>query len=99
MSKIAPERIDEVRHLLAEGVLSERQIARCTGAARATVAEIATGKFFRRASRMPTIAAEADGEAEPIEPPDRCPTCGGMVYMPCRLCEARRRAEVAPPAL
>ena len=70
---LAPEKVQEVERLLAEGRLSEREIARRTGVARNTIARIAS-------ARQRTEDLSLDG------PPVRCPTCGGMVTMPCRRC-------------
>jgi len=71
---------------LAAGELSQRKIAELTGISRGTVGAISTGKRSDYQSRPPSgkeTLAEADG------PLQRCPGCGGMVNMPCRLCRAR----------
>jgi transcriptional regulator with XRE-family HTH domain len=78
--------VAEIRRLLAEGKLSRRRIARLVGVSRGTVQDIALG---RRQYEPRAATAE---NAEPAGPPVRCPGCGGMVYLPCRLCEARRIA-------
>jgi len=90
---IAPEKAREIRQLLAEGELSQRQIARETGISRETVAGIASG-------RRP----DDDDPIRPAEPPERCPGCGNTVYMPCRRCLAenakavqRRRLDIQHP--
>lgn len=77
--------VDEVRRLLAEGRVSQRRIARQLGISRSTVGLIASG---RRPDRPPPVAADDDPWAD-AGPPQRCPTCGGMVYVPCRLCRVR----------
>ena len=73
--------VEEVRRLLAEGKLSQRRIAITTGLSRGTVTSIALN---RRNERPPSLEAEID-----FGPPARCPACGGMVYLPCRLCLVR----------
>jgi hypothetical protein len=81
---IAPALVAEVERLLAEGKLSQRAIARLTRISRGTIGCIAAG-------RRPDyeILAAADDEEQPAGPPQRCPGCGGLVYMPCRLCRVR----------
>jgi hypothetical protein len=84
---IAPSVVQEVKRLLAEGRYSQRKIARITGVSRGTVGAIASGKR----PDYPPRASDAEGELEePTGPPRRCPECGGLVYMPCRLCHARQ---------
>lgn len=80
---LAPQRVILVKKLLAEGRLSQRKIAHLTGISRATVGLIAAG---RRREPTPGPGLEADG---PQGVPVRCPTCGGLVYAPCRLCQVR----------
>ncbi|MBN2475836.1 MAG: helix-turn-helix domain-containing protein [Pirellulales bacterium] len=92
---IAPEIVDEIRRLLAEGRLSQRKIARRTGVSRNTVGAIATGRRRDRKRRHPG-RLEAD-DAPPAGPPQRCPGCGGMVWMPCRLCRTRARMSPRQP--
>ncbi len=83
--------IDQVRQLIGEGKNSLRMIARLTGVSRGTVRMIALGK---RRDREPKKVEP--WEAERPGPPQRCPTCGGKVYMPCRLCAARSHREPSP---
>lgn len=84
---LAPSMVAEVRRLLVEDKLSQRRIAKLTGVSRGTVDAIAAGRRPDYAPRSP-----ADDEPQrPSGPPRRCATCGGMVYMPCRLCALRRR--------
>jgi len=96
---IASSVVSEIKRLLAEGLHSQRKIARMTGVSRGTVGAIATGK------RRDYDASPRDGQwdlEEPTGPPRRCPGCGGLVYMPCRLCHVRRlvaESRIArPPA-
>jgi transcriptional regulator with XRE-family HTH domain len=90
---LAPCLIEEVRRLLAEGKLSQRKIARATGVSRGVVDAIAAGKRPDYEGQRPRF----DEACEPAGPPARCPECGGKVYLPCRLCEARRAAASSPP--
>lgn len=84
---LAPEMVHEVRRLLAEGRLSQRRIARRLGISRNTVGAIAGGQ------RPDHDSLRRGGEevppAESSGPPQRCPGCGGLVYLPCRLCQVR----------
>jgi hypothetical protein len=75
---------DEVERLLAEGRLSQREIARATGISRGSVGAIAQGKRNRRQ----TGALFLD-PTRPLGPPERCRGCGGLVYAPCILCRVR----------
>ena len=83
---IAANIVTEVRRLLAERKLSQRKIARRTGISRGSVGAIASGR--RPDYEKPDRFAEED--EEPAGPPERCRNCGGMVYLPCRLCKARK---------
>lgn len=77
--------VQEVKRLLAEGRLSQRKIARQTGVSRGIVGLIAQGK---RPDYQPR--QEEDDPWANCGPPERCPTCGARVYMPCRLCGLRQ---------
>ncbi len=84
---LAPSMVAEIRRLLAEGNFSQRKIAKLTGISRGTVGAIANGKRPEYEPR-----AKVNDEFErPSGPPQRCTTCGGMVFMPCRLCALRKR--------
>ena len=87
---IAPEVVDQIKRLLDEGSLSQRSIARQVGVSRGTVHSIARGKRpdynARRREKEDEIAA-------PSGPWGRCPTCGGMVQMPCLACRVRALRE------
>jgi transcriptional regulator with XRE-family HTH domain len=80
---IPPSVVQEIRRLLAEGRLSYRRIAKLAGVSRGSVSLIASGK---RPDYKPREEPAAD---VPAGPPERCPTCGALVYMPCRLCRLR----------
>ena len=84
---IAPSLINEVRRLLAEGRYSQRKIGEMTGVGRGTVNAVARGK--RPDYDEPRHTPE-DGPEKPTGPPGRCKGCGGIVYMPCRLCRTRK---------
>jgi DNA-binding XRE family transcriptional regulator len=96
---IAPSVVHEIKRLLAEGNYSQRKIAHITGVSRGTVGAIASGKRrdYQARARDPEMELE-----DPTGPPQRCPGCGGLVYMPCRVCHVRKlvaEARIArPPA-
>lgn len=76
----------QIRMLLAEGKLSQRVVANLTGASRATVNAIARGRRnvgFQSSTDTAAVFARR-------QRPQRCPGCGGMVYLPCHLCRVRR---------
>ena len=79
--------VEEIRRLVEEGVLSQRKIATKLNVSRGTVGAIANGK-------RGLYGSEPDPENPEIcslsLPPERCPGCGALVYMPCILCRARR---------
>ncbi len=83
---IAPDLIAEIQRLLAEGKLSQRKIAKLTGVSRGTVGAVANGK--RQLREREVNCWEAGLEPQP-GPPQHCPGCGGLVYLPCRLCRTR----------
>jgi hypothetical protein len=84
---LAQALVDEIRRLLDEKRLSQRQIARSTGVSRGTIGRIASGT---RLDRQPQDTD--DRSLIPTGPPQRCAGCGGLVYMPCLLCTIRARA-------
>ena len=93
---IAPLVVREIRRLLTESRLSQRMVARITGVSRGTIGRIANG------SRPDYPECNEAAEwPEPCGPPQRCPSCGGMVYMPCRLCALRSQlaGPLKPPVL
>lgn len=83
--------IEEVRRLLEEQKLSQRMIARQVGVSHGTVNAISLGRRPDR-DRRP-----ADDESPLFgpDPPQRCPSCGGLVQMPCLLCRVRALREKA----
>jgi hypothetical protein len=78
--------VTEVKRLLAQPGLSQRKVALMTGVSRASVGAIAAG---RRPDYPERCNPDDCAEEIPQGPAERCPTCGGMVYMPCRLCHVR----------
>jgi hypothetical protein len=87
---IAPEVVDRIERLLGEGDLSQRRIARQVGVSRGTVHAIARGK---RADPRARKGRPEDDFPLPRGPWGRCPTCGGMVQMPCWACRVRALRE------
>ena len=73
---VTDEEVDRVKALLASG-WSQRRVARFLGVSKTCVSKISQGTF-REYSR--TL-----GRFTPV----RCPTCGGRVRMPCKLCAVR----------
>ncbi|MFH1924377.1 MAG: helix-turn-helix transcriptional regulator [Planctomycetota bacterium] len=84
---IAPSIVTEIKRLLAEGVYSQREIARRAGVSRGSVGAIASGK--RRDYDDQSCNGERELDA-PTGPPRRCSGCGGMAHVPCRLCHVRK---------
>lgn len=82
--------VQEIRRLLDEGQLSQRKIAAQLGVSRGTVGAIASG-------RRGMFGREPDTDHPDLcsldLPPERCPTCGAMVYKPCVLCRTREFQE------
>jgi hypothetical protein len=78
--------VEEVRRLLTQPGVSQRRIAILTGVSRASVGAIAAG---RRPDYPVRCNPDDSFEDIPRGPAERCHTCGGMVYMPCRLCRVR----------
>jgi hypothetical protein len=83
---LALGKVKEVERLLAMGTLSYRRIAATIGVSRATVSAIARGARPDYESRLRSRLEEQ----APLGPIERCPGCGGRVYMPCRLCRVRK---------
>jgi hypothetical protein len=77
--------VEEIERLLALG-RSRRDVARIVGVSRTTVNRVA-------AHKRPDVAdpVETDLSSLPRRKPRRCRTCGGMVYLPCKLCRTRAK--------
>jgi hypothetical protein len=87
---VTPAKVAEVRQLLAQGNISQRQIARQLRISRGTVGAIASGKRPDYSVKLPELP-------QCLLPPVRCPGCGGYVHPPCRACRIRniRAQELA----
>jgi hypothetical protein len=86
----------EIRRLLDEDELSQRAIAAKLRVGRGTVSAVARG--FRGLHGHTCWRRKwYDGPHDPL--PTRCPSCGGMVYMPCLLCRARNYSHAHRLAL
>jgi hypothetical protein len=85
---LAQYKIDRVRELLGRKWFSLRKIALRTGVSRTKVSEIAAGEFPDRPPPEPE--PEPDDFDIPLAPPERCPECGGIVYLPCQVCHVRK---------
>jgi hypothetical protein len=79
--------VKEIELLLAKGKYSHRRIALLLKVSRGTVSAIAKGERPDYESFHQKRREELE---EPGGPLQRCPGCGGMVYLPCRLCRMRR---------
>ncbi len=84
-------KVKEVRRLLDEGKLSQRKIAKMLGVSRGIVGAIASG----RRGIYGKEPQENDFLGLPSEEfdPERCPGCGGWIYMPCAVCRVRAYLE------
>ncbi|HEY5312741.1 MAG TPA: hypothetical protein VIK18_09475 [Pirellulales bacterium] len=87
--KITSAMVDEVERMLAQGLVSQRKIAKLVGISRGTVNSIALG-------RRPRISAPADAFEPQRGPLVRCPGCGGRVFLPCLLCHIRQLKAKEP---
>jgi hypothetical protein len=86
---LALEQVLEVKRLLDEGRLSQRSIARLTGVGRSSVSAIANGE---RGLVGPTPVGDLVVRSSIAQ---RCPGCGGRVFMPCVYCEAIAHCRAA----
>ncbi len=86
--------IREIRRLLNDEDMSQRTIAARLGVSRGVVGQIASGcrgLYGRDRLGRWTI------RHSPNSIPERCPGCGGQVYMPCRLCTIRAHLRATDP--
>lgn len=73
-----------IRNLIERGGMAQSEIAKVVGVSQGTVSRIATGRRSPEASGLPK---KPQGSNVPRRgKPQRCPTCRGMVFMPCVLC-------------
>ena len=75
--------IEAAQRLLVDGKLSRRAIAKKLDVSRGSVSAIASGLLRPQPQTLPD-----DGPLE-TGPIERCASCGGRVYAPCRLCRVR----------
>ena len=93
---IAAALVEEVRRMLREGRLSQREIAKRLGVSRGTVNAIALGR--RRDGSALCRGQEEDDFTPPTGLPKRCPGCGGLAQMPCLACYIRAKKEARQTA-
>ncbi|RIK69724.1 MAG: hypothetical protein DCC67_21100 [Planctomycetota bacterium] len=79
----------EVERLLRERKLTQRAIAKLLGVSRGTVGNIARGRHPLHGRAGASCTADGQPLEEPLVLPTRCRGCGGLVYQPCLLCQAR----------
>ncbi|QDT75425.1 hypothetical protein [Lacipirellula limnantheis] len=84
--------IMEIRRELDRGDLSHREISKRLGISRGIIAAMAKGE---RGDHGRVWAGEGVRSIprRPLASPVRCKECGGLVYPPCRLCQARACLE------
>lgn len=89
---LKPDQVQLVKELRATG-RSQREISRETGIARETVRGIVNGKRPHYAKdQAESGVADNENALRLFEGKvDRCPTCGGRVYIPCLACQLRAR--------
>lgn len=86
---ITLEKIEAVKKAIASGK-SSRKIAMELGISRTSVYNVQRGLCrIQRPPKEPSPQAYFDENA----PYTRCPTCGGLVKMPCLLCRIRHVSE------
>lgn len=74
--------IAQVRELIVEGKLSQREICKRLNVSRGTVTAVSMNRLQEREPSDD----EEESERGSIE---RCKGCRGLVEMPCRLCRVR----------
>lgn len=77
----------EIKRLLDEHSLSQREIAAMTGASRGIIGAIASGRRGLHGRDSTEEAPPTHGDPDMIA--QRCSGCGGKVFMPCLLCRSR----------
>ena len=76
--------IKKISHLIKQGGLSQRQIAKKLGVSRGTVQAVVNGK---RKEHVPNAMKKTGIWVIPSGQPKRCPHCGSWVRMPCLACQ------------
>ncbi|NLX97353.1 MAG: hypothetical protein GXY83_14380 [Rhodopirellula sp.] len=82
-----PALVKRIERNLAEGQLTQREIAQKLGVGRGSVLAIA--KRRRSGGQCSNPMPEPHEVEKPIEPAEWCPGCRAMVQMPCLLCTLR----------
>ncbi len=83
---LAPELVEQIRGMLADGRMSRRGVARELRVSRGAVDAIAQG---RRPDYTAHCQDRTPGLDMPAGPIERCPGCGARVRMPCLACRLR----------
>jgi DNA-binding XRE family transcriptional regulator len=83
LAMIPLETVLEIKRLLAEGRLSQGEIAQKVGVSRTFV------NFVNRGRLRTPLEARIKDDSERESVPRRCPDCGALVYMPCIACRTR----------
>jgi hypothetical protein len=87
---VTVDQILRVKSLLERGAFQSK-IRRATGLSCTTVRRIADGKLdYRLGTSRFNFTSIIHNETATAE---RCPGCGGMVYMPCVLCTIRNAVQ------
>lgn len=84
--------IMEVRRELDRGTLSHREISRRLGVSRGIITAMAKGERGNH-GRDPDRENFRNSPKRPLTRPVRCPSCGGLVFAPCRQCAAQACME------
>lgn len=87
---VSLDKVARIRCLRAAG-WSVRKIALTVGVSRGTVLNVMHG-------RHAPVRRQQEGIAVPVvdmdSPPERCPVCGVLVYLPCIACWVRSLSSV-----
>jgi len=87
---LSEDKVQEIEQLLLDGKLSQRRIAKMTGASRGSVNAIATG------TRKLQGPKPVDDRPVPSGPFVRCPVCGSNTQLPCMTCFVRHERRTSP---
>ena len=82
---LTENKVQKIQHLLREGKLSKRRIAKKIRVSRIMVYEIANGLRIIKQKPIPE-EWEVDRTGKPFV---RCPLCGASIQEPCTLCLIR----------